>query len=92
MSIIETKRSSLLNEANKIVNGARADAYGGVEDNFNNIAVLWKAYKGVDFTPVDIAIMMTLMKVARLKNSPNHRDSWVDIAGYAACGFECGDK
>ncbi|MFN7882545.1 MAG: DUF6378 domain-containing protein [bacterium] len=30
--------------------------------------------------------------MARLKNSPNHRDSWVDLAGYAACGAECGLK
>jgi hypothetical protein len=36
--------------------------------------------------------MLALLKIARLKNSPNHRDSWVDIAGYAACGAECALK
>jgi hypothetical protein len=30
--------------------------------------------------------MMALLKVARLAHSPSHRDSWLDIAGYAACG------
>jgi hypothetical protein len=28
------------------------------------------------------------MKVARLVNDPLHEDSWIDIAGYAAIGFE----
>lgn len=88
----ETIRSSVLNEANKIVNGARNQAYGSAEDNFQNIANLWNGYLGSKITPVDVANMMALMKIARLKHSPDHRDSWVDIAGYAACGAECGLK
>ena len=39
-----------------------------------------------------IANMMILLKVARLKSSPSHKDSWVDVAGYAACGAECSDN
>ena len=32
---------------------------------------------------------MVLMKLARIKGSNGtHKDSWVDIAGYAACGYE----
>jgi hypothetical protein len=89
----ETIRSSVLNEANNIVNGARNKAYGSAEDNFQNIANLWNGYlEKVTLTPVDVANMMALMKIARLKHSPDHRDSWVDIAGYAACGAECGLK
>jgi hypothetical protein len=30
--------------------------------------------------------MMALMKIARLATNPAHEDSWVDLAGYAACG------
>jgi hypothetical protein len=40
----------------------------------------------------DVAAMLALLKIARLQQSPNHRDSWVDLAGYAACGAECGLK
>jgi len=29
------------------------------------------------------------LKVSRLSWRPDNPDSWVDIAGYAACGFEC---
>ena len=34
----------------------------------------------------DIATMMALMKLARLAETPDHADSWRDLAGYAACG------
>ena len=68
--------------------------YGKPEDNFQRIADLWNTYiagkrdpmEGI--TPLDVANLMVLMKVARLQNSPGHLDSWVDIAGYAACGAE----
>jgi hypothetical protein len=36
----------------------------------------------------DVAVMLALLKVARIKQNPNHTDNWIDIAGYAACGGE----
>lgn len=36
-------------------------------------------------TPLDVAYMMSLMKLARNKTNPYHMDSVVDNAGYAAC-------
>jgi hypothetical protein len=33
---------------------------------------------------------MIAVKLARLKTSPDHIDSWVDLAGYAAIGGELG--
>jgi hypothetical protein len=88
----ESIRSSILNEANGIVNGARANVYGGPEDSFKTIGQLWGVYLNKVINPADVAAMLALMKVARIRQSPNHRDSWVDIAGYAACGAECGLK
>ena len=74
--------------------------YGSPENNFLYIARLWKAHlvnvglldpavlgdddKGI--TPADVAIMCSQIKDARLANQPAHLDSWVDKAGYAACG------
>jgi hypothetical protein len=29
---------------------------------------------------------MVVTKVARLVQTPDHLDSWVDVAGYARCG------
>jgi hypothetical protein len=40
---------------------------------------------------LDVAVFMDLLKTARLIVSPGHRDSWLDKAGYAACGWSCAD-
>ena len=84
-----TAREKMLEEAKRIVCGDRDRQYGGPENTFGEIAALWGKYLGEDIGSEDVAIMMILMKVARLKTSEyESRDSWVDIAGYAACGYE----
>jgi hypothetical protein len=40
------------------------------------------------FEAHDVAIMMALLKISRLSWEPTKKDSWVDLAGYAACGYE----
>lgn len=93
-------RRILLEEATKIVDGERNQAYGNPEDNFSNIAKLWNVYleaRGVVGSlrgePIlctsDVAHLMILMKMARLSTNLHHRDSLVDIAGYAACAADC---
>jgi hypothetical protein len=67
--------------------------YGEPEDSFSAIAELWLAWlkirKTQDLGVVDVAIMMMLMKIGRLAgNGGNHIDTWIDIAGYAACAGE----
>jgi hypothetical protein len=42
----------------------------------------------VELEPYDVALMMDDVKSARLCETPDHRDSWVDKAGYSACGAE----
>lgn len=37
-------------------------------------------------TPKDVAILNILQKVSRLVTSPDKRDGWIDIAGYAGLG------
>ena len=89
-------RLSALDAAKAAVAG-RADEYSGPEDSFAAVAALWDTYwsaQGRDtFAAHDVAIFLTLLKVARLAANPTHADSWIDIAGYAACGAEimCGD-
>ena len=39
-------------------------------------------------TPVDVAAMMALLKLARVAEGHGKTDNWVDLAGYAACGAE----
>jgi hypothetical protein len=79
-------RADLLAEATKVVTADRNLQYGSPEDAFQTIADMWSIYLGVELLPQDVAALMVLMKAARIRNNPTHRDSWVDIAGYAACG------
>lgn len=81
-------RTEVLETANKMVTGQREKEYGAVENNFACIAELWSAYKDVDITPLDVAMMMTLLKLGRIKTGTAKNDSFVDAAGYIACGGE----
>ena len=40
----------------------------------------------------DVAAMMALLKIARASVNPEHVDSWIDGAGYMACGGEISTK
>ena len=86
MSTVEARRE-LLAEAAEVVAVDRNSSYGEPEDSFGHIARMWSAYKGVPFEPHDVAIMQALVKAARISTTPDHRDSWLDFAGYAACGW-----
>jgi hypothetical protein len=56
---------------------------------------MWNAYTSAKNTDnhslnaKDVAAMMVLLKTARLANNPEHRDSLVDICGYAALIERC---
>lgn len=81
------KRAEILEAARVCVCGEREQDYGTPEDSFALIGKLWTAYMGVHFTPKDVAMMMALLKVARIK-AGDTADSFVDLAGYAACAGE----
>ena len=86
-------RKELLQKAEKCVNGDRDLKYGKPENNFKLIAAYWGVHLGVYLMPEDVAVMLALMKIARLKSSEfESEDSWVDLAGYAACGAEIATK
>lgn len=80
-------RRECLETAEHMVNGDREHDYGTPEDNFKTIAGLWSAYLGKEISSLDVAMLMALMKIARIK-AGTKPDSFVDLAGYAACGAE----
>jgi len=82
------KRSEILDTAKQYVNVDRAADHGSAEKNFGLIALYWSAHLDTFVGPEDVAVMMTLMKLARIKANPAHIDSWVDGCGYLACGGE----
>lgn len=81
-------RAECLSRALACVCGEREDDYGTPEDSFGKIAALWSAYRGETYTAQDVAVMMALLKIARIGGGRATVDSWVDLAGYAACGCE----
>lgn len=91
-------RADILHAAEKCVCGQREQDYGTPEDNFETIAELWKTYLrracvdeagGVYVDANDVAMMMALLKIARIAAGGGKADNWIDLAGYAACGAEC---
>jgi hypothetical protein len=86
---------NILKEANTIIYGDREKTYGHPSKNLETIAKMWNAYLEArpqdryTLNAKDVAGMMILLKTARLANNPEHRDSLVDICGYAALIERC---
>lgn len=85
-------RKFTLDQAAKAVLNDRNATYGAPEDVFSEIAEAWQAVFGYEFTAVDVALALVMLKVVRAKHNPRHIDSWIDMAGYAACGAEVAAK
>lgn len=61
------KRAEILEQARKCVCGEREREYGRPENNFALIGKLWEAYTGMRYSAKDVAMMLALLKVARIK-------------------------
>ena len=70
----------------------RGKNYGDVTLNHKRIAAMWSVILEWDVEPEQVAMMMIALKIARLMETPDHQDSWVDIAGYAWTGAQCAEK
>ena len=87
----EQRKKPLLQRANELIGGDRQRDYGNKLQNFSQIAMLWqgtlatKLQPGAKITAEDTALCMIQVKIARLAKSPDHKDSVLDIAGYAGC-------
>lgn len=86
----EITRKSILTEAEKCVCTDREQQYGSPENNFSLIARLWREYLDTDkpITAHDVAVMMALLKIARIATGTFKADSYVDACGYLACAGE----
>jgi hypothetical protein len=86
--LVITTRSTVLDLARKYVTKDRAADHGNMEDNFTKIAEYWSLHLDTPVYSDDVAVMMTLLKLARIKSNREHCDNWIDGAGYLACGAE----
>jgi hypothetical protein len=69
----------------------RGSAYGDAYTNHKRIADLWSVILQTKVRPDQVAPMMISVKLARLVETPDHEDSYVDMAGYAATGSQVKD-
>lgn len=88
----------ILNEAANLVGGDRAAQHGPKLQNHQNIADLWNGYLAskflvkVELTPLDVTLMMVLLKIARTKSGAHNLDDYKDMAGYSAIAGEIADE
>ena len=94
-------RGQVLESAYRCVTGERPEDYGTPENHFEVIARLWTVYLRqacptsdgkLTVAGRDVALMMALLKIARIRTGTATDDSYVDLAGYAACGSEINSK
>lgn len=84
-------RAEILSKAKEIVCKDRNDQYGEPEDNFALIAEYWGVYTGMSVRAEDVAVMMCLLKIARMQGGYKE-DSYTDAIGYLACGAEIAER
>ena len=88
--VADMDRAECLTRAQALITGQRAEDYGDAETNHRRIGRLWCDYLGLPISaiqPEDVAVMMILLKVARMQHSLTEY-SLVDVAGYAALACE----
>lgn len=74
---------TILEEAAQITNGSRREIYGPPGEEFPRMAKMWSLVLNTEVTAQQVCLCMIAMKLMRSAVSPGHRDSLVDMAGYA---------
>lgn len=74
--------TTLLDEANALIHGERAEAYGSALQNARDWAQMFSAATGLDVKPEHYPVSQICTKLVREKHK-HKEDNWRDIAGYA---------
>lgn len=82
------RRESVLERALDLINGDRAEVYGDALEMHRRIAAGWSEILGVEVKPHEVALCMCWLKLARIVETPDHEDSFVDLSAYAALAGE----
>ena len=81
-------RHDILTEADRLTAKDRNKAYGPPLLNHQRIAAIWSVVLGIKVTPAQVALCMAGVKIARLAQTPDHLDSFIDGAAYMAIAGE----
>ena len=92
-------RGTILSTAAEYVTKDRDAQYGSAENNFALIGRFWTEYLCARCKPnvslidaEDVAIMMSLLKTARIATGQPKADNYIDLCGYIACAGEIACK
>jgi hypothetical protein len=89
-------RTEILETANEYITKDRHAPHGPAEDSFAQIAAVWTWWLNErlehPISAYDVAMMMTLFKLARAKHNPHHLDNFVDAASYSALAGEIANR
>lgn len=72
---------SILQKAEEIVSGDRAEDYGDMRISFENIAKMWSVIVGKEVTARQVGLMMIALKLCR-ENNKHKEDNLIDGCGY----------
>jgi len=85
-------RSHILETAESHITTDRAATHGDAENSFSNMAGGWNWWCSIrpsgTFDAHDVAVMMTIFKIARIPGNAGHADNYIDAAGYIALAGE----
>ena len=82
-SLHTPKQETAVEEAYRLVHGARQESYGHPFDDFTRTGRMWGAILGIpDIPPAQVGLCMAAVKISREVNAEK-RDNRVDLAGYA---------
>jgi hypothetical protein len=81
-------RGKILDEAKRLIQTDRQKDYGHPLINHQRIAKLWSVILEKEITPAQAALCMAMVKAARLVQTPEHDDSYIDGAAYFAIAGE----
>jgi hypothetical protein len=76
-------RPAILDHAAQVLE-SRAETYGPADAALQAIAARWSLTLGCPVTPAQVVLCMIDLKLVRLIHGPAHRDSLIDVIGYAA--------
>ena len=80
----------LTNANNTIIQ--RELTHGSYDLTMLRTARLWESFLEHKIDPMDVAICMVLVKVARIMDAGKHHDNWIDAVAYMAISGELAVK